>query len=154
MPGRLCENVAAGTRLFVALLDLMKGRAHSRRRQSIEMFVMSCFTNIGILWHCRVGEKFWNSVCPLSTGVLSSGQKRPRRVPAMFKQALVDNASECRGKGVRTAGQLLVGIQVGQRHSVGHHRLSESKNGQDAEYWYAYNYWLSMRYRFFVVYQS
>ena len=113
-------------------------------RPRVDKFVVAFALNVGMLWHTDKGTDFWDCLCPLELGVLAAGQKC-RTVPSMFKLALVQKASDCRGKGIRRAGQLLVGMQIKKPRTTAEATVDEKKCGQTGEQMQCYNYWLSMR---------
>jgi hypothetical protein len=130
------------------LNGLLTYRKKSRGRGRIDAFISGCLSNIAQLWHCRLGSDFWEAACPLESSILC-GPFRTRRVPGMFKHALVRAAAAQRGKGVRRPGQLLVGVQLLKKRK-GLPVLEDNKAGLDSERFNCWNYWLSMRIAFLI----
>ena len=109
----------------------------------VQDFITGCLKNLCMLYHCRLGPTFWGRASPLEMAIAHSSV-RSRRVPAMFKKAVVESASNIRGKGIRRPGQLLVGMMASKR-AKGLPVIVECTAGVDFERFNAWNYWLSLR---------
>jgi hypothetical protein len=140
---RLLKDLQPGSHLFDVLIAILVSRKRSKVRDRIDALVGGCLSNITVLWHCRLGQVFWNAFCPLEAALLK-GAQRIRRLPLCFKSALIKATTADRGNGVRRPGQLLVGIQAMKKRR-GETSLSANQAGLDCERFNCWNYWLSLR---------
>ena len=73
--------------------------------------------HFGYLWETSRGDERWTEVGAIRLGVLKNESGRARRIGADYMRSVIIESRNCVGRGLRTARQLILGLQAGEKKS-------------------------------------
>ena len=84
-------------------------------------FLVDIVDNFSVLWEASHEDERWDDCSRIALGVRKSSKGRVKKLSASYQQAVSRQVQSAAGKGLRCAGQLLIGAAAGQKRSQSFH---------------------------------
>ena len=88
-----------------------------QRKEVLEGCFFDVVEHFGYLWETSRGDERWTELGAIRLGVLKNPSGRARRIGADYMRSVIIESRNCVGRGLRTARQLILGLQAGEKKS-------------------------------------